>query len=480
MNISRLAKALSVLLFIQLCFAISGFGQVKMASIFTDNMVLQREAQVPVWGWSAAGKNISVQTSWNNQTYKATADSEGKWKVVVATPKAGGPYELTVTGGEKLKLKNILIGEVWILGGQSNMEMPMKGFKSQPVLGSNDAIVHSANPKLRLYTVPRSTKFEVQKDSKTSFWKEAGAESVANFSATGYFFGKLLQEQLNIPVGLINVNYGGSNAEAWMSRKDVEAFGGIDLPLAADSAKVNNRTATALYNGMLAPIIGFGIKGVLFYQGESNYERPDQYETLFPALVKEWRSEWNQGDFSFYYAQIAPYDYAQLPPYRIGGKFNSAYLRDAQRKALKKIPNSGMVSLMDIGEQKNIHPAHKKEGGERFALMALAKTYGLKGFGYESPEYDTLEISDNTIKLKFKNANNGFTTFGKDLVNFEIAGADKNFVPAQASINGSSVWVSSPLVKAPVAVRYAFKDFVVGELFSTEGFPVSSFRTDDF
>jgi len=476
----RLTKAYFYTLLTLLLASSFCFGQVKMAAIFTDNMVLQQEAKVPIWGWSKSGKTISVKTSWNKQTKKTIADKNGKWKVYVATPKAGGPYELLISDGKNLTLKNILIGEVWILGGQSNMEMQLKGFKSQAIVGSNDAIFHSANPKLRLYVVPRSAKFEPQENSKTSFWKEADPETVSNFSAIGYFFGKILQEQLKIPVGLINVNYGGSSAEAWMSRKDIEEFGGLTLPVIADSAKINNRTSTALYNGMLYPIIGYGIKGALFYQGESNYDRANQYETLFTNLAKEWRKEWNQGEFPFYYAQIAPYSYAKLSPDRIGEKLNSAYLRDAQRKALAKIPNAGMVSLMDIGEEKSIHPSHKKEVGERFALMALAKTYGLKGFGYTSPEYDTIEVSENIATIKFKNAGNGFTTFGKELINFEIAGADKIFVQAQAVISGSTILVSSPLVKTPVAVRYAFKDFVIGELFSTEGFPVSSFRTDQF
>ncbi|HTN21430.1 MAG TPA: sialate O-acetylesterase [Pelobium sp.] len=480
MNKRKNVNIVILLAFLSLFITKSGFSQVKMASIFTDNMVLQQEAKVAIWGWSQSNNAVNLKTSWDKQNYSAKADKNGKWKVYVNTPKAGGPYEININDGKNLNLKNILIGEVWILGGQSNMEMPMKGFRSQPVLGSNDAIVHSTNSNLRLYIIPRAREFEAQENSKPSFWKQAEPESVANFSATGYFFGRLLQEMLKVPVGLINVNYGGSNAEAWMSRKDLEEFAGIELPKKENASKVDNRTATALYNGMLHPIIGYGIKGVVFYQGESNYDRPDQYEKLFPALVKEWRTEWNQGDFPFYYVQIAPYNYAQLPPYKAGGKLNSAYLRDAQRKALAKIPNSGMVSLMDIGEENSIHPMHKKEGGERLALMALAKTYGIKGFGFESPVYDTLSVAGNIVTLKFKNVKNGFTTFGKNLVNFEIAGKDQWFYPAKAEINGNEIVVSSPKVKDPVAVRYAFKDFVVGELFSTEGFPVSSFRTDDF
>ena len=200
---------------------------------------------------------------------------------------------------------------------------------------------------------------------------------------------------------------------------------------------------------------------MIWYQGESNYDRPDQYEKLFPTAVQQWRREWRLGDFPFYFAQIAPYNYAQLPPYNAGGKYNSAYLRDAQRKAADIIPNSAMAVLLDLGEEASIHPAHKKEAGERLALLALAKTYALKGFGAESPAYDTLVVANGIAEVKFKNAPNWLTSYG-------------------AVIYRSSVLVSSPMVKDPVAVRYAFSDFTTGELFSTEGLPVSSFRTDNW
>jgi sialate O-acetylesterase len=211
-----------------------------------------------------------------------------------------------------------------------------------------------------------------------------------------------------------------------------------------------------------------------------NYHLSNQLEQLFPAMVKEWRTLWGIGEFPFYYTQMAPFKYAQLPSNNTGGKFNSAYLRDAQRKSLDKIPNSAMAVLLDAGEENNIHPANKKPAGERLALLALAKTYGLKGFGYESPTYDSLRVKDNIAEIKFKNAPNWLTSYGKELSSFEVAGSDKIFYPAKAVINRNSVMVSSSQVKDPVAVRYAFRDFVVGELFSTEGLPVSSFRTDNW
>ncbi|MEI6949274.1 sialate O-acetylesterase [Paraflavisolibacter sp. H34] len=456
-------------------------AEVKLPSLFTDNMVLQQQSNVAFWGWARAGASVSVTTSWNSKKYTARAGTDGKWKLKVATPAAGGPYQVTVSDGTPLTLKNVLIGEVWVCSGQSNMEMPVKGFKGQPIIGSNEAILHSRNPKLRLYTVPRSSLTERQDNSKPSQWKEAGPEAVAGFSATAYFFGRQLSELLEgVPVGLIHCAYSGSYAEAWMSPDALKEFADIKIPAKGDTIKQVSRTPTTLYNGMLYPIIGYGIRGAIWYQGESNYDNPDRYEILFPKMVQEWRTSWDQGAFPFYFAQIAPYNYAQLPPYRVGGKFNSAYLRDAQRKMADRIPNSGLAVLMDIGEENNIHPARKQEGGTRLALLALGKTYGLKGFGFESPAYDTLSVSGSIATVRFKNSANGLTAFGKELTTFELAGKDKVFYPAKAWINGSSVSVSCPQVKEPVAVRYAYKDFVTGELYGTDGLPVSSFRTDDW
>lgn len=460
--------------------ALTSSAQVKLASIFTSNAVLQQQSQAPIWGWDKPGTNITITTSWNGKIYKTTADQAGRWRTKLATPIAGGPYTITISDGKPVKLDNILIGEVWICGGQSNMEMPMKGFKGQPLMGSNEAILKSKNNRIRLYTVPRSSTTELQENSKPSDWHAASPEFVSNFSATGYYFGRLLNEMLDVPIGLINVSYSGSFAEAWLDPETLKAFPDIKIPAKGDTIKQVSRTPTTLYNGMLHPIVSYGIKGAIYYQGESNYDNPDRYQKLFPALVSRWRNLWQQGDFPFYYAQIAPYDYAQLPPYNKGGKYNSAYLRDAQRKSQKTIANSAMAVLMDIGEQASIHPAHKEPGGTRLAYLALGKTYDVKGFGFASPEYESMTIKDTAAVLKFVNAPNGITSYNRPLTQFEIAGDDQKFYPAKAVINGSSVTVSAPQVKKPAAVRYAFRDFIVGELYGTDGLPVSSFRTDNW
>jgi len=459
---------------------ITANAQVKLAGLFTDGMVLQQKATIPVWGWDKAGSKISIVTSWDKKLYTGIADASGKFIIKISTPSYGGPYELTVSDGKPQVLKNVLIGEVWICTGQSNMEMPMKGFKGQPIIGSNEAIIASANKNIHLFTVPRGSTTTLQTDIKPSQWLEASPETVSNFSATGYYFGRVLNKMLNVPVGLINCSYSGSSIQAWMDPETLKSFPEIKVPAPTDSIKDKSRTPTTLYNAMISGVYGYGIKGAIWYQGESNYSEPAQYQKLLDTMVAKWRSVWGIGDFPFYYCQIAPYDYAQLPPYNKGGKYNSAFVRDVQRIEADKIPNAGMAVLMDIGQQGTIHPFHKEEGGTRLAYLALVKTYSLKGFSGVSPSYESMSVKGSVANIKFKDCPNGLTSYLKELTTFEIAGADKHFYPAKATISGSSVNVSSDSVKQPVAVRYAFRDFVVGELFGTDGLPVSSFRTDDW
>jgi sialate O-acetylesterase len=455
-------------------------AQVKLAGLFTDNMVLQQHTAVPVWGWDKPGAAITVTSTWDKKVYKTITGTDGKFMLKITTPAYGGPYALTVSDGKPLALKNVLIGEVWLCAGQSNMEIPMKGYKSQPILNSNEAILESKNPNIRLFNVPRGSTTTLQTDIKPSQWQEALPVSVAKFSAVGYYYGRLLNKILNEPVGLICCAYAGSSVQAWMDAGALKPFPEVKIPAPTDSIKEVSRTPTTLYNAMLHGVIGYGIKGAIWYQGESNYDNPAQYDSLFTTFVKDLRTKWAIGDFPFYYVQIAPYDYAQLPPYNKGGKYNSAFLRDVQRLDEDKIPNSGMAVTLDIGERLTIHPPQKEQVGQRLAYLALAKTYGMEGFGYHSPKYDSFTVKGSTVVVKFKNAFNGLTSFLKDMTTFEVSGADKHFYPAKAVIKGSTVEVSSDQVKEPVAVRYAFKDFVAGDLFGTDGLPVSSFRTDDW
>ncbi len=475
----KIVKHISIVL---LCFlgSIQGQAKIKLAALFSDNMILQQQQLVPVWGWADKNENINVTTSWDAKTYQVKVDANGKWKLAVQTPSAGGPYTIEVSQStEKIVINNVLIGEVWLCSGQSNMEMPLKGFSGQPVRNGNDIIVKSFNSNIRLITVPRASVLVPQENFEGK-WEVAAPQTTSNFSATAWYFGTLLQQVLQVPIGLIHVSYGGSNIEAWMNEEMLKDFGGVSLPKKKEDIKEPNRTPTVLYNGMLSPVIGYGIKGCIWYQGESNYERPEQYKDLMKKMVGSWRNLWGQGEFPFYYAQIAPFNYAQFHPKEIVEKYNSAYVREAQFKASKEIPNSGMAVLMDIGEENNIHPVDKEKGGNRLAYLALAKTYGINGFEFESPKYKAMEIIGSTITISFDDAPNGLTSFGKEITGFEIAGEDKVFYPAQAVLRRKSVQLSSAQVAKPVAVRYLFKDFTKAELFSVGGLPVSSFRTDEW
>ncbi|AOW08281.1 sialate O-acetylesterase [Flavobacterium gilvum] len=456
-------------------------AKIKLPALFTDNMMLQQKSNAPIWGWAEKNSNVTVKTSWDAKIYKVKADASGKWRTELKTPSFGGPFMIEVVEGtEKVIIKNILIGEVWLCSGQSNMEMPLKGFPGQPVRNGNEIIVKSTNKNIRLITIPRATVLEPLGNFEGK-WEEASPKSTANFSATAWYFGSLLQEVLQVPVGLIHVAYGGSSMEAWMNREMLKDFTSAKIPTTKeDLAKDPNRVPTTLFNGMLSPVIGYGIKGCIWYQGESNYERASEYTALMKKMVSSWRTLWKQGDFPFYYCQIAPFNYKQFHLNDYVEKYNSAYIREAQLKATKEIPNSGMAVLMDIGEENNIHPMDKEKGGNRLAFQALAKTYGMEGFEFESPKYKSMEIKDNSVTVSFDEVPNGITAYAKEVTGFEIAGEDKVFYPAKAEVRRKSVVLTSDKVAKPVAVRYLWKDFAKAELFSTGGLPVSSFRTDEW
>lgn len=468
-----------LVLFTLLLLNFESFGQLSLSSLFTDNMVLQQNANVAIWGNADKNSKITITPSWNNKTISTKSNKQGEWKTRIETPSAGGPYSITISNNESIALKNIMIGDVWICAGQSNMEMPMKGFKAQGVDGSNLDILKSRNKNIRVITVPRSSKTEPQNNFEGN-WVEASPKTIANFSATGYYFGRLVNEITDIPIGLICVSYGGSCIEAWMSKETSQQFEDMPIPQPSDEFKSPNRTPTVLYNGMLHPIIGYGIKGAIWYQGETNYRNSQDYTRLFSTMINEWREQWQQDTFPFYYTQIAPYDYDIITPNEKSERNNSAFLRDAQRLAMDTIPNCGMAVLLDAGEEKNIHPANKKVIGERLAFWALGKTYGIEGFGYKSPTYNEINIKDSTITITFKNIPNGITSYGKEVNLFEVAGEDKVFHPANCNVRRKSVVLNCDKVRKPVAVRYAFKNYVEAQIFNTEGLPLTSFRTDNW
>jgi sialate O-acetylesterase len=464
----RIASFFILLLFF--LFSAEIRAEVKLPAIFGDHMVLQQQTGAALWGSATENKMVKVTTSWDRKSYSTRSDAEGNWKVVVNTPEAGGPYSISISDGETLVLEDVLIGEVWVCSGQSNMQMTMSGYRNQPVTGSNEAIATSGNEKIRLFTVERNKSLE-RLDDFSGEWMKCVPEHVANFSAAGYFFGEMINEALDVPVGLICSSWGGTRIEPWMSDAGFGKFSWVHLPDKSSSKEFSQQVPTVLFNAMIAPMAGYGIRGALWYQGESNRNEPENYEKLMPGLAENWREEWNIGDFPFYYVQIAPFSY---------GNGNSAFLREAQLNASDDIPNFGMACTMDAGEENCIHPANKKVVGERLAYLALVNTYGQNGFECSGPVLKEMKVEGSLVKLTFDHAKNGLTTFGKELKNFEIAGENKRFVPATAYITGQGITLFSPAVENPVAVRYAFKDFVAGELCNTEGLPASSFRTDDW
>ncbi|WP_202803333.1 sialate O-acetylesterase [Pedobacter arcticus] len=465
-------KATLLIQFALLLSFTSLLADVKLPAIFADNMVLQQQSEVAIWGKAKANAKVKLTTSWNKESYNVTTTSDGSWKVKVATPKAGGPYQININDGKTITLKGVLIGEVWVCSGQSNMEMPMKGFRNQAVSGSAAAIAFSENPQIRLFTVKKSKSLTPLNDFDAQ-WSLCEPESVNNFSAVAYYYGLMLHKKLQVPIGLIQATWGGTRIEPWISEMGVKNFDWLKLPEEKPVDNLSQQTPTVLFNAMINPMVGYGIKGAIWYQGESNRKEYVEYEKLMPGLINDWRSAWNVGDFSFYYVQIAPYNYKTTTA-------NSAYLREAQLKASTSLPNIGMASILDIGDEAFIHAPNKETVGQRLAFMALEKTYGVKGIQSGSPVLKEMKIADAKAMLTFSNAPLGLTSYGKKLLNFEIAGADQKYYPADAVLTNIGVDVSSSLVKEPVAVRYAFKDFVIGDLFGLNGFPVSSFRTDNW
>ena len=463
-------KSISVVAFVLLFFLQSIDAKVILPAIVSSNMVLQRNTTVVLWGWADANERIAIKPSWLDQELTLEANKEGNWRIEVKTTSSKEPQTIKITStASDITLENVLFGEVWLCSGQSNMEQPMKGFYAQPTFHSNSAIANSNNSNLRLFTIQKNgAKSPLNDIEKYTPWQDASPETVADFSAVGYFFATQLQEILDVPVGIINSSWGGSFVEAWMSKEVLSEYQEIDI----EEADLENsrKVQTALFNGMINPLIPFKIKGVLWYQGESNRHEPNQYKELFPAMVKDWRSRWDIGDFPFYYTQIAPFNY---------GNGNSSYFREAQLQCLELIPNSGIAITLDIGREYFIHPPKKKEVADRLLYNALNQTYNYKTVDYAGPFYKSQKVEDGGIMLSFENIETGL--FYAELDGFEIAGEDEIFYPAEAKISeGKYVFVKNENVLNPIAVRYAWKNWVKGTLFDINMLPASSFRTDNW
>ncbi|MHC4926628.1 MAG: sialate O-acetylesterase [Planctomycetota bacterium] len=448
-------------------------ADVKLPAVFGDHMVLQQKAPVKIWGWAGPGEKVSVKGSWQWFATTTQAGEDGKWSVTIQTPKAGKTVSLTVEGDNKITLNDILLGEVWICSGQSNMEWRMNWLKTDI---ANQHIAAANLPQIRLFTVKRKIATSVLTDVKGS-WQICSPETAGDFSATGYYFGRSLNEALDVPVGLISTNWGDTQAEAWTSREGLKPFEQFTERVAAlreptDLSKINHSSPTVLYNGMIAPLLNMRIAGAIWYQGESNYSEPILYRRLFPAMITDWRSQWDQGDFPFYYVQIAPFEYDP--------QTFSQGIREAQMMTLDAVENVGMAVTMDIGEERDIHPHKKHVVGERLARWALAKTYKQKGVAFLGPLYEDMTVEGGQIRIAFDYADDGLIAAGGQLSDFMIAGEDRQFAEAKAVIEGNTVVVSCKTVAYPVAVRYGWSNWVKGTLFNKAGLPASSFRTDDW
>lgn len=630
------------------------FGsELKLPSLIGDNMVLQQNSTANIWGWAAPGDKVEVTASWDGTKYKVKADKEGRWLVELSTSTAGGPYEISIKADITEVLKNVMLGEVWVCSGQSNMEWPLRRAESAP------AELPAANlPDIRLFQVEKRIASRPKEDV-TGEWTVCSPASAEGFSAVGYFFGKHLNEELDVTIGLIHTSWGGTVSEAWTSQEMLRTFGAFDKQLdnlysltdkemkrveesmdsilevntkmmdfdypeniglregwmdadyddsewieaegpaewstmeemgmiegvvwvrmhlelpeawigknlmlelgpvdemdisyvdgqAVGSMRkiedwnisrvyevpasfvkqtsivlsvriVNTRsqggingdpeelriypkedpgaeplllagkwkyriagefvsipqlsnpnTPSVLYNGMLHPLLNYSIKGAIWYQGESNVGRAQQYRTIFPGMITDWRKQWDRGDFPFYFVQLAPYTY--------GMESSSAELREAQFLTLSKLDNTGMAVTLDIGNPKDIHPTNKRDVGKRLALWALAKDYG-KEIVYSGPLFREISIEDQTIRVSFDNTGSGLQSVGGPLSDFEIAGMDQVYHPAKALVDGHTVVLGSPEVKEPVAVRYAWTNTAVPNLYNWEGLPASSFCSDNW
>ncbi|MCF8362660.1 MAG: DUF1961 family protein [Prolixibacteraceae bacterium] len=454
---------------------------IKLPALISSDMVLQRNTNVKLWGWANPNEVIKIKTSWLKGALKTETDQEGNWMVELPTNNSRKPQTIIIKGdGSEITLQNVVFGEVWLCSGQSNMYQPLKGYgNNQPTRDAMLAKVKATNSKVRIFSVNRTNSIKPINELKGyNGWQESSPKNIDDFSAVAWFFGQQLQEILDVPVGMIHSSWGGTRVESWMSKEVLEQFQTVDLS-DVELKESSKRYPSILYNAMIHPLIPYTIKGALWYQGEANRKNYKEYKELFPAMVNNWRSKWGIGNFPFYFVQIAPYNY-DLRDHFADINNNSAFMRAAQVECLDLIPNSGIAITTDIGDKNRIHPANKKEVANRLLYNALEQTYGMKGIDGKSPKYKSMKIRENEIHLEFEHAENGLFAFDA-LKAFEIAGNDRVFYPAMAKIvNDTMVEVKSTKVTEPLAVRYAWDNWVKGTLYDRSFLPASSFRTDDW
>jgi sialate O-acetylesterase len=455
-------------------FSFVAQAEVRLPSIVGSNMVMQRDQPVPIWGWDEPGTEVSVTLADTKTTAKA--DDSGKWIAELPAFSAGGPYEMLVVGSSEVKLDNLLFGDVWFCSGQSNME-----WRVSQSLNAEAEIAGADFPRIRHIKIPHRPSTKPESDVPSDGWMECQSETVAGFTGVGYFFARHLQDALNVPIGLIGCNWGGTRIEPWtppIGFQKVPALSDItdkldDYPSVNDEGAINHQSPLALYNGMVSPIVPFAIRGVIWYQGEANRHDGMLYYEKMKALIEGWRQVWQRYDLPFHFVQLAPYRYDNSP-------LLLPAIWEAQVAALS-VPNTGMAVTLDIGNLDDIHPKNKQEVGRRLALSVLARNYNRTELVYSGPLYRSMRVEGNAIRITFDHVGGGLVARDGEPLNwFTIAGDDKVFVEALAEIDGDAIVISSAEVENPVAVRFAWHQEAEPNLANKDGLPASAFRTHNW
>ena len=459
-----LVKRIPLTIVVLFSFLQLNTANIFLPEIFSDNMVFLQNSFVTIWGWAKTGETIVLKADWMDKDMSTLTDTEGNWKMTIKTPSAGGPYNIHIKGYNEVILKNVLIGEVWLCSGQSNMEM-----SAQSGINDADEEIKNANwPEIRFFTVGTATSRYPQ-DHLAGKWTICTPDEMRTFSAIGYFFARKLNKELGVPIGVINSSWGGTPAESWMPEDVIQKDSFLHEAAAKQKPVPWGPVAPAMiYNAMISPLTPFHIAGVLWYQGEANTINAYAYKELLSALIKSWRNKWGY-EFPFYFAQIAPYKY--------GNQFEGVEVRDAQRRALD-MPNTGMAVLSDLCDTLNIHPKNKQDAALRLANIALNRYYKKTIQEDSGPLFKDMTIEKNKAIISFDHSEGLHVVgAGARLTYFEIAGEDKIFYPADSKIKDQKVVVQSKKVKIPVAVRFAWTNTAVPNLFNGANLPASCFTT---
>lgn len=471
-------RALFILTLLIFLNIITAKADLILPHIFSDHMVLQQKSKVNIWGWASPAEPISLSTTFFNRKIEIVADSSGEWMISFRTPSAGGPHTITLEGYSKKVFEDVYIGEVWIASGQSNMEMPVdsisRGYSG--ALNFKQEVENADFPLIRQFDV--NNRFSKEPEfNAIGEWKPAESESMNSFSATAYFFAKNLHQYLDVPIGIINATWGGTPAQAWIKGNDLRGFPNYYqkvMEIDDKNTEIKQNYPSALYNGMLAPMIPYTIKGAIWYQGEANIQQPDEYHELMTTLIESWRDEWNQGHFPFYFVQIAPFDYQSRNWFQ-GDAHSLGRLIEAQARVLS-LKNTAMAHTSDIGNARDIHPKNKQEVGKRLAYLALDQEYKSNVRVSNGPILKKTKVKDDHVLLYFDQEGSGLTTNGDKITGFEIATAEEDFQSVEAEIvKEDRIQISLADISKPKIIRYAYSNTSEVNLFNKEGFPARPF-----